>query len=101
MPYVERAYVYFKRGDRDKVVELAREGAKLFPGDFVIRHYTADMGVPLNTFVFEVEFPTYAAYEEAWQTWGKSEEVAEFMGRWNAVVTDTKHEMWIRHELPE
>ena len=101
MTLVHRAYARVKRGELDNVLEIAREGAKRFPESTVIRHYSADIGQPRNTFVFEVEFADYAEYEEVWRAWTALEETPELMDRWNALVEEMRHELWELHELPD
>lgn len=103
MTVVHRATARIKsgRGNLEKLLEVARDGTRLFPDSLVIRHYAADIGTPRNTLVFEIEFESYADFQEKWRAWNELEEVDEILDRWNALVEEMTHELWEGYNLRE
>ena len=97
---VQRHYMRLKRdADIEEVLKIAREVANLFAHPGKIRYYSANIGPPANTFVWEIEFENLAEQERFWAAWLETEEVPPLLEKWYKVVEeDIKSELWYLHE---
>jgi hypothetical protein len=98
---VQRTYIRHKSGGQQKVIELLKEGRKFFPSTTPIRYFAASIGPPAQTFQFEIEFPSFAAYEEQWAAANAHEDFPELMERWRTAVESIQSEIWEIKELFE
>jgi hypothetical protein len=97
---IQRATIRHKSGGQRKLIELLKEGRK-FSGPVPIRYLAASIGPPAQTFQFEIEFPSSAAFEEHWAAVNAHEDFPGFMEKWRAAVESVQSEIWEIKELSE
>ena len=90
---VHRVTWNVKPGKQEEAEELLRKAGEMYPSPHVVRVYVPETG-PFNTLVYEVEFENLADYQAHWQKWYALPGRAEFMEKWNELVTGGGDQLW-------